>query len=204
MISIATRVAAVLAALAAALFLSACTSQESQSAGDDHTDRQHSESSDGAGQIAHNAEDVIFAEQMMPHHKQALEMTDLARDRSTDPALLELAAAIAAVQGPEMGQLAEMLRGWGQNPDAEMDHSAHASMPGMVADTAMTQLRSLTGKEFDTLWLQSMIGHHEGAITMAEAEVAKGRNPQAKEMAQQIADTQQAEIDQMRQMLGGN
>jgi uncharacterized protein (DUF305 family) len=198
-----TRGAAILAALATALFLSSCTSQESGNASDGHTEHQHSETQDSAGQAAHNADDVAFAREMMPHHKQALELTDLARDRSTDPALLELAAGIAAVQGPEMGQLADMLRGWGENPDADMGHGAHSSMPGMVDDATLTRLRSLNGKEFDTLWLESMISHHQGAVEMAKAELANGQDAAAKEMAQHIVDTQQAEIDQMRQMLGG-
>lgn len=204
---LAARVAAVLAALATAVFLSACTTSESRDAGDGHSDHQHSESSaapgDDAGQAAHNAADVTFASEMMPHHKQALELTDLARDRSTDPALLELAGAIAAVQGPEMGQLADMLRSWGQDPDAAMaHHGGHSSMPGMVDDATMQRLRTLDGREFDTLWLESMISHHEGAVEMAKTELADGSSAEAKELAQHIVDTQQAEIDQMRQMLG--
>jgi uncharacterized protein (DUF305 family) len=209
--TIATRVAPLLAASVTALFLSACTGTESDQGSSDrsdgHTDHQHSETQDSTnadseGQAPHNAADVSFAQEMMPHHKQALELTDLARDRSTDPVLLELAAGIAAVQGPEMGQLADMLRGWGENPDADMGHGAHASMPGMVDDATMSRLRSLDGRDFDTLWLESMISHHQGAIEMARAEIADGQNAGAKEMAQHIADTQQAEIDQMQQMLG--
>ena len=76
-------------------------------------------------------------------------------------------------------------------------------MPGMVDDAALSRLRSLSGKEFDTLWLESMISHHQGAVEMAKAELANGQDAGAKEMAQHIVDTQQAEIDQMKQMLGG-
>lgn len=205
MTSFTARIAALLVALAAALFVSACTESGQAGAGesDGHTDHQTSESSDNGAQSAHNADDVTFTQQMMVHHKQALELTDLARDRSTDPALLELAAGIAAAQGPEIGQMAEMLRSWGQNPDAGMDHSAHMSMPGMVPADTMGRLRSLNGKDFDTLWLESMISHHQGAIQMAKAELADGDNAGAKDLAQHIVDTQQAEIDRMQQMLGG-
>jgi uncharacterized protein (DUF305 family) len=65
------------------------------------------------------------------------------------------------------------------------------------------RLNSLSGAEFDEVWLESMIGHHQGAIEMAKAEIANGDNEDAKRLAQSIVDTQQAEIGQMNQMLGG-
>ncbi|WP_193045080.1 DUF305 domain-containing protein [Mycolicibacterium baixiangningiae] len=193
---------ALFAALLAVLFLSACTSSEQQS--DGHTDHAHSEAA-GDTQSPHNADDVTFARDMMPHHQQALQLVDLARGRSNDPALLELASAIAAAQGPEMDQLAGMLRSWGQDPEVGMDHSGHdmAAMPGMVDDATMKRLESLSGREFDTLWLESMISHHQGAVEMAKAEIANGDNPEAKAMAQHIIDAQEAEIAQMKQMLEG-
>ena len=76
-------------------------------------------------------------------------------------------------------------------------------MQGMVDDATMTRLESLRGQEFDTLFLQSMIGHHEGAIAMADTELASGANADAKKLAQQIVTAQQAEIGQMTQMLKG-
>ena len=76
-------------------------------------------------------------------------------------------------------------------------------MQGMVDEATMTKLESLSGAEFDTLWLESMISHHQGAIEMAKAEIANGENVDAKRLAQTIIDTQQAEIGQMKQMLGG-
>jgi uncharacterized protein (DUF305 family) len=84
-------------------------------------------------------------------------------------------------------------------PGTMPDHSA---MEGMVDEATMTKLASLKGTEFDTLWLRSMIGHHEGAIKMAQAEVANGANADAKDLAQKIVAAQQAEITQMKQMLG--
>ena len=76
-------------------------------------------------------------------------------------------------------------------------------MQGMVDEATMARLQSLKGAEFDNLWLESMIGHHQGAIEMAKAEIANGENVDAKSMAQNIVNTQQAEIGQMKQMLGG-
>lgn len=198
---------ALFAALLAALFLSSCTSTDQQQQSDGHTEHSHSETAAGdaqPGQAPHNADDITFARDMMPHHKQALELVDLARDRSSDPALLELASSIAAAQGPEMDQLSGMLRSWGQDPEAGMDHEGHGmAMPGMVDDATMQRLESLRGREFDTLWLESMISHHQGAVEMAKAEVANGDNPQAKELAQHIIEAQEAEIAQMKQMLEG-
>jgi len=97
---------------------------------------------------------------------------------------------------------------WNENPqDSTGGHEDHgggmADMAGMVDEATMTKLKTLKGAEFDRLWLQSMIGHHEGAIEMAKPEVADGQNVDAKNMAQNIIDTQQAEIGQMKQMLGG-
>ncbi|BBY18430.1 DUF305 domain-containing protein [Mycolicibacterium litorale] len=196
---------ALFAALLAALFLSSCTSTEQQS--DGHTDHTHSENAGGdAGdaQAPHNADDITFARDMTPHHQQALELVDLARDRSSDPALLELASGIAAAQGPEMEKMSAMLRSWGQDPGSGMDHSGHGmAMPGMVDDATMQRLESLSGREFDTLWLESMISHHQGAVEMAKAEIANGANPEAKALAEEIIKAQEAEIAQMKQMLEG-
>lgn len=77
------------------------------------------------------------------------------------------------------------------------------AMNGMVDDATMSRLETLKGPAFDQLWLQSMIGHHEGAIAMANTEIADGANADAKTLAQQIVTAQQAEITQMKQMLGG-
>jgi len=204
MTSRSARLTASLAAFAAALLLSACTPSTEEASGDGHTDHTHSAGADSAEHGPHNADDVSFAQNMLPHHKQALEMVDLARANSTDPALLELASAIADAQGPEIGQMSEMLRSWGQDPDAAMDHSGHGmAMPGMVDDAAMQRLESLRGAEFDTLWLQSMISHHQGAVEMAKAEIANGENQEAKALAEHVVTAQEAEITQMKQMLEG-
>jgi uncharacterized protein (DUF305 family) len=83
------------------------------------------------------------------------------------------------------------------------DHSGHGGMQGMVDDATMAKLQSLNGPEFDTLWLQAMIGHHQGAIEMAQAEIANGQSADMTAMAKNMVSAQQAEINQMKQMLGG-
>jgi uncharacterized protein (DUF305 family) len=195
------RIAAVVAAVAAALFLSSCTSPAS----DGNTDRQRTDEPVITGEPAgFNADDVAFATNMIPHHQQAVEMSALVPDRSTNPELIELAKKISAAQQPEIEIMKVFLVQWKENPDTGSAHGGHGgTMAGMVDEATMTRLESLNGAEFDTLWLESMISHHQGAIEMAKAEIANGENVDAKGLAQTIIDTQQAEIGQMKQMLGG-
>ena len=159
-----------------------------------------------AGQPAgFNADDVAFATNMIPHHQQAVDLPALVPDRSTNPELIELAQQIAAAQEPEIDTMKVFLVQWNENPDDDTRQwrtAATARWQGMVDEATMAQLETLKGAEFDTLWLQSMIGHHQGAIEMAKAELANGQNVDAKQLAQNIINAQQAEIDQMKQMLG--
>lgn len=195
------RVLAVIAAIAAAVFLSSCTSPAS----DGHTEREHTEEPVITGQPAgYNADDVAFATNMIPHHQQAVELSALVPNRSTNPELITLAGQISAAQQPEIETMKVFLVQWKENPDTGSGHQGHgAPMAGMVDEGTMTKLESLNGPEFDRLWLESMISHHQGAIEMAKAEIANGENVDAKALAQTIIDTQQAEIGQMKQMLGG-
>lgn len=204
-----TRILAVLAALVAALFLSGCTTP--QPASDGHTDHSHDEDAPviGGEPAAYNAEDIAFATNMVPHHEQAVELSALVPERSTNPEVVKLAQTIASVQEPEIATMKAFLVQWNENPDTEsheghdMSGSGMAGMAGMVDAATMARLESLRGAEFDTLWLQSMIAHHEGAIDMAETELADGENVDAKSLAQHIIDAQQTEIAQMQSMLGG-
>lgn len=149
-----------------------------------------------------DADDVAFATNMVTHHKQAIEMSELVSERSTNPQVQALAEQIATVQQPEINVLNVLLVQWNENPEAgEADgHAAHTSMPGMVDAATMERLRSLSGPEFDTLWLASMIDHHRGAVEMAKAQIANGANVDAIAMARQMVATQEAEIEQMRQL----
>src|SRR5262249_13839101 len=155
-----------------------------------------------AGQGANNADDIAFAQGMIPHHAQAVEMAKLVPSRSTDKKVLDLAARIQQAQDPEIKQLTDMLTKWGSAPSG-MDHS----MPGMDMGGAgmmtaeeMRQLTQAKGPKFDRMWTDMMIKHHEGAIDMAKTELTKGTSADAKAMAQKIIDAQQAEITEMRGM----
>jgi uncharacterized protein (DUF305 family) len=196
-----TRLLAVLVACAAALFLSSCSSAKT----DGNSDHPKSDEPVITAQPAgYNADDVAFATNMIPHHQQAVDLSALVPDRSTNPDLIALAQRISAAQQPEINVMKVFLVQWNENPDTNSGHAGHGNtMAGMVDATTMTKLQSLNGAEFDKLWLESMISHHQGAIEMAKAEIANGDNVDAKALANQIVTTQEAEIGQMKQMLGG-
>jgi uncharacterized protein (DUF305 family) len=207
------RLIAVLAALCTALFLSACNNPSSEEADHSHdhgSDHSHDHSHDtGTIEItgepaAHNADDVAFASNMIPHHEQALELSALVPDRSTNPELRELAETISHAQQPEITTMKAFLVQWSggeDNPNAPGEHAGHGDMAGMVDAATMAKLKTLQGAEFDKLWLQSMIDHHRGAVEMAKAELNNGTNADAKTLARQIIDSQEAEIAQMQKML---
>ncbi len=193
------RIVAVAAALTTAVVVSSCSKSE------DHSQHATSSTSTSAqAAAAHNADDVMFAQMMIPHHQQAIELADLTPQRTDNQALLKLANTISAEQQPEIDTMKALLVQWGADPTMG-DHGMHggSAMQGMVDDATMTKLKSLNGPEFDTLWLQSMIAHHQGAIEMAKTEIAKGQSADLTTMAKSIVTSQQAEIDQMKQMLGG-
>lgn len=193
-----TRMFTLLAALAAALFLTSCSAPATEG-GHDHGATGDSSAAD------FNAADVTFARDMIPHHEQAVELSAMVPDRSTNPELQTLAKAISAAQEPEITQMEGFLTAWGEGSDGDThaDHGTdHSTMAGMVDEETMTKLRGLSGEAFDTLWLESMIAHHEGAVEMAQTELTDGSNAEAKALAQTIIDTQNAEIAQMRTMLG--
>lgn len=147
----------------------------------------------------------MFAQMMIPHHQQAVELAALVPDRSTNAAVVKLAAEIAAQQQPEIDAMRTALTQWGLNPDEMAHGSGHAgmAMEGMVDDATMIKLEALKGAEFDALWLKSMISHHQGAIAMADVEIKDGKNPEMITLARNIVSAQQAEVDQMTSMLTG-
>ncbi|MDA3649461.1 DUF305 domain-containing protein [Saccharopolyspora indica] len=152
-------------------------------------------------QAASNAADVTFAQGMIPHHEQAIEMSRLAPERAESQQVKDLAKQIEAAQGPEIATLNGWLGEWGAGPGADHSSMGHGDMGGMMTGDEMTQLEQSKGAEFDRMFLELMIKHHEGAVTMARTELSDGQFPAAKQMAQQIIDAQQAEIDTMRALL---
>lgn len=187
-----TRLAVAGVLAAAALALTAC------SAGSSTADASASAS---ASASSHNAADVTFAQGMLPHHQQAIEMAQLVPDRSTDPQVLDLASRIEAAQGPEIDTLQGWLSDWGAGSGGD-DHSG-MDMGGMMSDQEMADLQAATGTAFDRQWLQLMLEHHTGAVGMAQTEISDGQDPDAIAMAQDIVTSQSAEITEMEGLLQG-
>lgn len=150
----------------------------------------------------HNQADITFARQMIPHHTQAVAMTDLAATRATGAEVKDLAGRISRGQGPEIEQMNTMLDTWGApRPVPSANMSGMSGMQGMMSDQQMGQLATLSGPVFDRTFLAMMTAHHQGAVTMAQTELAAGQNPQAKQLAQAIIGAQQAEIAEMTTLL---
>lgn len=203
------RIVGVSAAAAAAVILAGCGSGQQGMPGMDHGAPPSAPQPPAqAGQ--HNQADVTFAQGMIPHHKGAIEMSQLAPQRAESQQVKDLARQIEAAQGPEIDTLNGWLRDWGaQPPQGEMpgmDHGGmpgmnHGGMQGMMSPEEMHKLQEVKGVEFDRMFLTMMMKHHEGAVGMAQTELAQGQFPEAKRMAEQIISSQQAEIRTMQDLL---
>ncbi|GII65486.1 lipoprotein [Sphaerisporangium krabiense] len=150
-----------------------------------------------------SAADVLFAERMIPHHRQALEMAGLAPARASDPRVRALCERIVAAQRPEIDVMSRWLRALGRDVPAE--HSGHGAdgsgepdRYGMAGLEEMNRLRAARGEAFDALLLRLMIRHHEGAVAMAEEERAGGTDRILRAMAKDVVAGQRAEIVRMR------
>jgi uncharacterized protein (DUF305 family) len=140
-----------------------------------------------------SAQDLMFSEMMIPHHEQAIEMSDLALANSQDSDVLALATQIKNAQAPEIDQM----KSWDGSHMGS--HAGHA-MDGMLTDEEMHALSRAMGKEFDRLFLEGMIKHHEGAIEMAEM-VIDSKNQEVSSLANAIMTAQRAEIERMKGLL---
>lgn len=199
-------------ATVAALGLAACTSDETDTTHDTTSAVEQGTSTPGESATTGAAEgsaqpseaDVMFARMMIPHHQQAVEMSDILMAKDGVPGqVVELAGEIASAQGPEIEQLTTWLGQWGEPTQPEDSHGGHdmSEMEGMLSEQELQELANAPGPEAARLFLEQMITHHEGAVAMAETEVADGTYPPAVDLARSIIDTQQQEIDTMRQML---
>jgi len=181
-----TRISTILGAIAATTVLAACGSDADPAAAD------------------HNAADVTFATEMIPHHRQAVEMAEMAATRAESPEVLQLAEEIAGAQEPEIETMSGWLEAWDEPVPEEMDGMDHGGMTGMMSEEQMQALEAATGAAFDEMFLEMMIEHHTGAIQMAQTEQKDGQYADAVELAAQIEEAQQAEIETMRELLGTN
>lgn len=164
-----------------------------------------SASADSRDTTNFNQEDVMFAMNMVAHHQQAIEMSDMLLAKSdVDGRVADLAERIRAAQQPEIEHMNEMLAGWGieMSDDASgTHHDMGGSGGGMMSEEDMAALEAAPGPEASRLFVEQMIMHHEGAVEMAEAEVEGGENADAVEMAERIISDQSSEIAEMEALL---
>ncbi|MGD9517216.1 DUF305 domain-containing protein [Mycolicibacterium sp.] len=206
------------AAVAAAAAVGACSNTAAN--GHDMSSMNGSETSSAASATGgdsaptYNDADVTFTQGMIPHHQQAIAMSDMMLAKSgIDPRVVSLATQIKAAQGPEIETMQGWLTDW--NVTTTTSAPGTSSMPGMadmpghdmggggaMSDQAMAELQNAQGIAASKLFLAQMIEHHNGAIVMAKTEVAAGQFQPATEMARAIVTSQQQEVDTMQQMLG--
>jgi uncharacterized protein (DUF305 family) len=182
-------------ALAGTVLLAACGDDDTATGGG---------TTEGATTQVFNDADVAFAQGMIPHHQQAVEMAEMAARRAASDEVRQLASAIVAAQDPEIQTMTRWLQAWGEEIPTDMSSMDHTGMdmPGMMSDAEMQELEQATDVGFDRMFLQMMIEHHEGAIEMARTEQTEGQNRDAIALAKQIETAQTAEIATMRQLLG--
>ncbi len=172
------------------------------------------DSGSGAATADHNDQDVSFATEMIPHHAQAVQMSEMAVKNAESQEVKDLAEDISAAQEPEIEQMSSWLEAWGEDvPDTSggdmgdmggMDHGGMdgmEDMPGMMSSDEMDNLESASGSAFDEMFLSMMIEHHEGAIEMAQTEQADGEYPDAIALAETIEEAQTSEIETMKELL---
>lgn len=154
----------------------------------------------------HNDADVDFSTEMIQHHRQAVDMAELAADRASSQEVKDLATKVKGAQDPEIETMSGWLTSWGEDVPEKMsgamDHDMSSAMPGMMSGKDMDKLEKASGAEFDTMFLTMMVEHHEGAVEMAETEKADGKYGPATKLADAVVTAQTAEIKQMNKMLG--
>lgn len=172
-----------------------------------------------------DAADIGYMHRMVEHHGQALVMTELALEQAEDATVRGIAERIEASQGPEI----EVMRAWlnrhdaaeaggqdgqdghgehgghgdgadGGDDSAGGDHGGHGAMPGMATAEELDALRAAGGAEFDALFLELMIRHHEGAVTMAAEVLGTTTDQTVEQLATDVIATQNAEIGRMGEL----
>ncbi|HET6271116.1 MAG TPA: DUF305 domain-containing protein [Arthrobacter sp.] len=189
------------ATAAAVIALAGCSTGSSGGSmpGMDHGSPGTSSGSAAAAAVDHNAADTMFAQMMIPHHAQAVEMSDVMLAKQGIPApVTALATKIKAAQGPEIEKMTGWLTSW--NEPTTMPSGRH-SMDGMMGEDDMKRLDAAHGTEAAKLFLTQMIAHHEGAVMMAKTESTDGKNPDAVQLSKDISTAQEAEIQKMKDLL---
>ncbi|MGW5443412.1 DUF305 domain-containing protein [Streptomyces asiaticus] len=205
------RLALVGVVAAGGLLLAGCGGDDDMK-GMDHGSAKESAPSEATASSAaggFNDADVSFAQMMIPHHEQALEMAGLADERASNARIKSLAGQIEKAQDPEIATLKSWLKGWGKPEQASSDEmpgmhhgaSGKDAMGGMMSEEDMRKLKAAKGPAFDRAFASMMIDHHKGAISMAKDEKKNGRNAKAKKLADDVVKSQSTEVATLRTLL---
>ena len=155
-----------------------------------------------------SAADVQFMQNMIHHHQQAVQMAALVKDRTNNPAILDVASRIDASQADEMAFMRNWLQTRGEPVQARGAHAMHGAhmMPGMATPQQMAALAAAKGPDFDRMFLELMIDHHEGAVEMVETlldQPGSAYDPTLLEFTTDVTNEQNAEIERMSALLVG-
>jgi uncharacterized protein (DUF305 family) len=191
----ARRRAVLLAALATALPLTACTSEPART--------KAASAASSAPAAAYNDQDVLFLQMMVTHHEQGLEMASLAADRAERKQVRTLAAAVKATESEELKLMTSWLKKWSKPTTSDAASNAHLHHGAAPATGAkeLKALRKTKGAGFEPAFLNLFIGHQGSAVEMARAEQSKGASPVAKAFAGRVVESRTAEIQQMLRLL---
>ncbi|MDJ0313165.1 DUF305 domain-containing protein [Arthrobacter sp. H35-D1] len=187
-------------ALAAIIALSGCSTGTEGGAmpGMDHGSSAMSTAQGPSIDGEHNAADTMFAQMMLPHHSQAVEMSDIMLAKpGMDAKIIALSKDIKAAQAPEITTMTNFLNSWGEPTAMTGDHA----MEGMMTSADLDKLKAAEGTEAARMFLIQMTAHHEGALQMAKTEVVDGKNSDAVSLAKTIVSSQEAEINDMKDLL---
>lgn len=207
--------AAFIGAFALTAALTGCGASEDQSEEVPSDQEQAAENTSAP----YNDADVDYLSGMIPHHQQAVHMSEmlLAKD-DVAPEVQTLAEDIRDAQGPEIEQMESWLQAWGQDDEGpgqgdmdgmeDMEDMDHGDMggnsmghEGMMSQRDLDELDASVGSDASRMYLEHMIVHHEGAVSSAEQHLQDGENPEALELSESIIESQQAEIEQMEELL---
>lgn len=190
------RIAVAFALIMASISLTGCTNNLGISDTDNKSGMMGGNGTMNSSSSVFSGADIMFAQMMIPHHQQAVDMGTLAETRALNPQVKDLAAKIKSEQAPEIIQM----KGWLADANASMDMGHDMGMGGMLSDADMQALAAAKGAEFDKLFLEGMIAHHEGAIHMAQM-VVDSNNAEAAALGKAIIESQTAQIKFMESLL---
>lgn len=186
----------IVALVAVIIGMSLSSNSHHDTMGMGHSSMMDSDEQTGSSDL--KGADIMFLQMMIPHHQQAVDISNLALTKSKDAELLALATSIRDGQADEIVQMKQWLKDAGAG--LEMGHSMDGQMGGMLDDVELAALKTATGSEFDRLWLLGMTGHHDGALHMTQM-IEDAKNPTIKSFGQAIVKAQTAQIEQMKVML---